>query len=285
MTPTHSYQFDDFRFQTKPARLFALGETVAIRPKALQLLELLLTRGGDVVTRREISEHLWPDGGERDYQSAINSTLLALRRALQDDAASPTYIETLPGRGYRFVAAFQNSTIEAGRERPIESPGRHWIGRKGAFALAALIVIVVAFVWGAGRGGAALLAVSRTGLKPTLEVHSMVDYRSGSDELPSGDFLTEELVRVLVLDHASALQVSEAPRVDLPSRDEADYLITTNLMPLADGQMRIILKVLRASDHLILRVLDYRLEERDLADWPAAAALDLTEELAPPRRS
>ncbi len=275
MTPTRSYQFDDFMFQTKPARLFASGEAVAIRPKALQLLELLLTKDGDVATRREISEHLWPDGGERDYQSAINSTLLALRRALQDDAAAPTYVETLPGRGYRFVAAFQNSSVGTDPEQSIETPKWRWSWRKVAFALAALSVVVAAFGWGAGLGGELLTDASSTVPKPTVEVHAMVDSR-GPDRLPSSEFLTQELVRVLVLDHSSVLQVAEAHRSDLPDRDAADYLITTNLMPLRDGQMRIVLKVLRASDHLILRVLDYSLAELDLAGWPAVAAQDLT---------
>ncbi|MEO1369989.1 MAG: transcriptional regulator, partial [Acidobacteriota bacterium] len=86
-----------------------------LEPKVAALLELLAGRPGELVTKEEVTASLWPDVvvGE----DALPRCLSKLRRALGDDAKAPRYVETVPKRGYRLVAAV------AQPDRAIEAPG------------------------------------------------------------------------------------------------------------------------------------------------------------------
>lgn len=93
--------------------------TTRLPAKAAALLEALVERRGEVLTRVEIRDLLWP-GGVVEFDQGINFLIRTIRRALDETARSPRFIETLPKRGYRFIARV--STSEAGATPPPESP-------------------------------------------------------------------------------------------------------------------------------------------------------------------
>src|SRR6202044_4004834 len=70
----------------------------------MKLLEILLERSGEVVTREELRSRVWPDESFGDFDQALNIAIGKLRSALGDSADNPRFIETLPKRGYRFIA-------------------------------------------------------------------------------------------------------------------------------------------------------------------------------------
>jgi DNA-binding winged helix-turn-helix (wHTH) protein len=70
----------------------------------LRLLEILLERPGEVVTREELRNRMWPNESFGDFDQAVNVAIAKLRAALGDSADNPRYVETLPRRGYRFIA-------------------------------------------------------------------------------------------------------------------------------------------------------------------------------------
>jgi TolB-like protein/Flp pilus assembly protein TadD len=76
---------------------------VRLQEQPLEILRLLLQRPGDVVTRDELRQRLWPDGTFVDFEHSLNAAIKRLRAALGDDADKPTFIETVPRRGYRFI--------------------------------------------------------------------------------------------------------------------------------------------------------------------------------------
>ena len=76
-----------------------------------RLLELLTSRPGEIVTREEIRQALWGDDTHVDFERSLNFCVARLRSALRDNAASPAYIETVPTRGYRFVAVVDPSGV------------------------------------------------------------------------------------------------------------------------------------------------------------------------------
>src|SRR5208282_258104 len=78
-----------------------------------QVLALLLEHPGDVVTREELHQKLWPSDTFVDFDTGLNSAIKKLRDALSDSAEEPRYIETLPRRGYRFIARVENATLPA----------------------------------------------------------------------------------------------------------------------------------------------------------------------------
>jgi TolB-like protein/Tfp pilus assembly protein PilF len=84
----------------------------------LKLLELLLERPGEVVTRDELRSRVWPDESFGDFDQAVNIAIAKLRSALGDSADNPRYIETLPKRGYRFIAEVSIVEADAQTKRP-----------------------------------------------------------------------------------------------------------------------------------------------------------------------
>ena len=80
------------------------GTRVRLQEKPLRVLALLAERQGQVVTREELKQHLWRDDTFVEFEAGLNTAVSKLRDALSDDAAKPRYIETIPRRGYRFLA-------------------------------------------------------------------------------------------------------------------------------------------------------------------------------------
>lgn len=93
----------DLRFDRRSRRAYLEGEELDLTPKALVLLEYLMTHPDELVTRERLLDVVW--GWDYPVGSrAVDTRVAELRRALQDDAAKPRYIETVPGQGYRFAA-------------------------------------------------------------------------------------------------------------------------------------------------------------------------------------
>jgi DNA-binding winged helix-turn-helix (wHTH) protein len=75
-----------------------------LQDKPFQLLVLLTQRAGEVVTREELRQHLWEADTFVDFDNSLNAAVAKIREALADSPDEPTFIETLPRRGYRFIA-------------------------------------------------------------------------------------------------------------------------------------------------------------------------------------
>ena len=80
------------------------GVRLKLQDQPFQLLALLLEHAGDVVTREELRQRLWPADTFVDFDTGLNSAVKKLRDVLADSADQPHYIETIPRRGYRFIA-------------------------------------------------------------------------------------------------------------------------------------------------------------------------------------
>jgi TolB-like protein/tetratricopeptide (TPR) repeat protein len=86
---------------------------VRLQVQPLEILRLMLQRPGEVITRDELRQRLWPDGTFVDFEHSLNAAIKRLRAALGDDADKPTFIETVPRRGYRFVATVPSDSRAA----------------------------------------------------------------------------------------------------------------------------------------------------------------------------
>ncbi len=94
-----------FEFDTASGELFKDGKAqLRIRDQALQILLMLLERPRDLVTREELRDRLWSSDTFVDFDHGLNTAINQLRSALGDSAANPRFIQTLPRRGYRFIA-------------------------------------------------------------------------------------------------------------------------------------------------------------------------------------
>jgi DNA-binding winged helix-turn-helix (wHTH) protein/TolB-like protein/Flp pilus assembly protein TadD len=103
MQPQSAFRFGPFEFDSAGYRLFYGSRPVSLSPKVLDLLKLLVAHPSEVVTKEAILRELWPDVAVTD--NAVTQVVSELRHGLQDNSSSPRYIQTVPRRGYRFVAA------------------------------------------------------------------------------------------------------------------------------------------------------------------------------------
>ncbi len=115
------YRFGVFEFDPETPELRKSGRPVRLRPQGLKLLKLLISRPREVIAREEIARFLWDAGVFVDFEQGVNHTIKQVRAALGDDAESPRYIETLPRRGYRFIAPVE--ALVASREAPYRADG------------------------------------------------------------------------------------------------------------------------------------------------------------------
>jgi TolB-like protein len=104
-----SLRFDCFDVDLAAGRLLKRGVRIRLREQSFRVLELLLTHPGEVVTREELRQRLWPTEVFVDFENNLNTAVARLREALGDSAERPRFIETLPKRGYRFLVAVSPS--------------------------------------------------------------------------------------------------------------------------------------------------------------------------------
>lgn len=103
------YRFGLFEVDKETGELRRQGRRMALQGQPLQVLVMLLERPGELVTRTDIQQRIWPDGTFVDFEHGLNSAVNKIRDALGDSAANPRFIETLAKRGYRFIASVENT--------------------------------------------------------------------------------------------------------------------------------------------------------------------------------
>src|SRR4051812_24717703 len=96
------YKFENFRLDSGRRLLFKDEETIALPPKAFEILRFLIESGGRIVGKDELMRAVWHDSFVEDNNLTVNMTLI--RKALGERRGENKYIATVPGRGYRFVA-------------------------------------------------------------------------------------------------------------------------------------------------------------------------------------
>src|SRR5207245_4253095 len=102
--------FGIFELDADAGELRKQGTKMKLQEQPLQILQILLQRPGEVVTREELQQKIWPSDTFVDFDHGINNAIKRLREALGDAAETPHYIETLPRRGYRFIGKIERET-------------------------------------------------------------------------------------------------------------------------------------------------------------------------------
>lgn len=107
-------RFGSFELDTDAEHLRKDGRTVRVQPQPFKLLRLLIESAGRVVARDEIRAALWPGDTFVDYDQGVNFAIRQVREALGDDAERPVFVQTVPKRGYRFLAPIQAPAAASG---------------------------------------------------------------------------------------------------------------------------------------------------------------------------
>jgi TolB-like protein/DNA-binding winged helix-turn-helix (wHTH) protein/Flp pilus assembly protein TadD len=162
-------RFGLFELDLRSGELWKQGRKVRLEGQPVQILICLLERSGELVTRDELRERLWPADTYVNFEHGLNAAVKRLRRALNDSADNPRFVETLPRRGYRFLAPVESVRSDEGMpaiaeitpdgpvsalEEPPLSEGddklepAHWLPahKKSVFALLIVLAILVAWM-------------------------------------------------------------------------------------------------------------------------------------------
>jgi len=155
--PTPVARFEDFEVHLETGEVWKAGRPLKVQDQPFKVLAALLGRPGQIVTREELRQLIWPDKNFGDFDHAINLALAKLRATLGDSADVPHLIETLPRRGYRFIAPLKEQSnpppariIAPPQEQTVPSPVKAHpamaAGKKLWLIVGALALIVVAAV-------------------------------------------------------------------------------------------------------------------------------------------
>jgi eukaryotic-like serine/threonine-protein kinase len=119
------------------------GNRVKLQDQPFKILQILLERPGHLVTREELQTRIWPDETYGDFDHAVNVAVGKLRTALGDSADNPSFIETVPRRGYRFVATLEGGQVETPPELPptvVVPPPKKKFGGKATIPIGILLM-------------------------------------------------------------------------------------------------------------------------------------------------
>jgi DNA-binding winged helix-turn-helix (wHTH) protein/Tol biopolymer transport system component len=115
-----SRRFGEFEFDCNPRKLLRDGEPVRIQPQPLRVLEALVERPGEIISREELRTRIWGDATFVEFDQGLNYCIRQIRLALRDNALNPMYVETLPKQGYRLIAAV-TPDVRAANAAPMET--------------------------------------------------------------------------------------------------------------------------------------------------------------------
>ena len=106
--PSPLIRFGVFELDRRTGEIRKAGRRVQMQGQPFRVLLALLDRPGELVTRDELQQKLWASNTFVEFDTGLNKAITKIRSALQDSAESPRFIETLPRRGYRFIAALES---------------------------------------------------------------------------------------------------------------------------------------------------------------------------------
>lgn len=280
---TASLRFSNFELDLERQELRKRGVLVKLQAQPFKVLALLAEHPGELITREEIRRHVWGAGTFVDADQGINVCIRQIRQALGDQAASPRFVETVPRRGYRFLAPVERPEERITPEEPVAQQPVARPRRRLLFAAAAAMVVTVStlavgtLVTGRDRSATVSLrptagAVERADAG-VLVVLPFVNYSAGEGDDYLGDGLTEELIteisrrfggRLGVIARTSAMKYKRSTQDvgEIAAELGADYVLEGSVRRAGD-RLRVTAQLIRAADQLHLWAGNYDRQLRD----------------------
>jgi DNA-binding winged helix-turn-helix (wHTH) protein/TolB-like protein/Tfp pilus assembly protein PilF len=221
------------------------GETVRLEPKAMELLVVLANRPGQVVSRAELLSAVWP--GVIVGDEALSQVVAKLRKALGDDARTPTYIETISKRGYRLIARVELLEGGPARETPVLAGGGPRFPRRIAAAGVLLTLLITGMYslqtvrqqTASPAGGESR---ARADVDRPLPTVTVTPFDSVGDD-PAQVYLARGITTDLTTDLSrlaglrvigSSRVADQAPTASRPKQPVARYLVSGSIQRVGD---------------------------------------------------
>jgi TolB-like protein/DNA-binding winged helix-turn-helix (wHTH) protein len=257
-------RFGVYELDVRKSELRKHGSRIRLQEQPLQVLAALLQCPGELVGREQLRERVWPRGTFVCFDHALNTAVKKIRAALNDDADAPRYIETVPRRGYRFIAPVapdpnEPPASEASLPAESKNPGL----RLGGFSLhifsiaAVVLAVLIAFVGYLNVHG----IMAGAGVRPRRCMVAVLPFQNLSGDASQdffSDGLTEEAIAQVarispeqfgVIARTSAMKYKHTTKsiAEIALELHADYLVEGSVRR-EGNQIRIVAQLVRASD-------------------------------------
>jgi len=290
--PNSVVRFGTYEVCLQSGEVRKAGLRIRVQRQPLKLLEILLEHPGEVVTREELRSRVWPNESFGDFDQALNIAIGKLRSALGDSTENPRFIETLPKRGYRFIADVSILDTGARPKRPASSaadlpgsqekktePGpklqgaglavspqpRLWLTRRVTVALALVLSLLIFFAWLFRSGGRAPAGIRSLAVLPleSLSGDASQNYFADgmTDELIT-DLAQISALRVISRTSVMAYKGARKPLPQIARELNVDAMVEGTVLRSGD-QVRITAQLIEASTDKHLWSQSYEGELRD----------------------
>src|SRR5215471_3135786 len=206
-SPQPRVSFGSFEVNASTGELRKQGIRIKLHEKPLQVLLALLEHPGEVVTRKELQERLWPGDTFVEFENGLNNAISRLREALSDTAESPRFIETVPRHGYRFLGEIAGLKPGLYKTAEASAPSRLVPSRKWVLVLGGILVA------GLAVGGVYRMARGRD---PAIHSLAVLPFRNLSAGAPDEyftdgmtDAVTTELAKLSISKVISETSVAQ----------------------------------------------------------------------------
>jgi len=262
--PFEIAQFGEFEADLRSRELRRNHTSVRLPHQSFEVLAMLLEHPGELVTREDIRKRLWPGDTFVDFDHGLNNAVNRLREALGDSAEAPRFVETLPRRGYRFIAEVRRPNRPDRTLPPTEltfvTPARRRIGR--LMLTAALIGFVILSIATVYLAGPRISGNHAHAERVKLAVLPFENLSGQSEEDYLSDGLTDELITQLgglepahlgVIARTSAMQYRRSGKGARQVGNElgVDYVLEGTVM--REGNLvRVAVKLVQVTDQTLL---------------------------------
>src|SRR5712672_3168554 len=290
--PSQRVRFGAFELDLSTGELRSIeapdpNNKVLLREQVFQVLRMLLEREGKIVTREEIKERLWANDTVVDFDQSINATIKALRRALEDSADNPRYIETLARRGYRLMPTLEcrelTPGIAFGKDREQRAPSAAEMSENTArvprqtkprWGKAAVVLASVVVLFGAGYISWLYFRSTPLPRKIMLAVLPFENLTGDPNKEYLADGLTEETISQLgrlnpeqlgVIARTSVMSYKHKDaRLDQIGRDLSVQYVLENSLRESGDHLRLTAQLIQVKDQTHLWSQDYDYLARDI---------------------
>jgi DNA-binding winged helix-turn-helix (wHTH) protein len=231
--PSPVYRFGLFEAFPESAELYYQGRRVKIQDQPFRVLIALLEHPGEIVVRESLRQHLWPENTFVEFDQGLGTAVAKLRQALSDDANNPRFVETVPKRGFRFIAPVVTATphsaesvaTESFEPHPQPQPSEPAVPvptqqretfRYVGFAFLALILLAgsTLLLWNSRRGH----ALPKLGEKDTVVLTNFINR--------TGDPAFDDTLR-----RALAISLAQSPAINLLPEPQIAHTLRTMELP------------------------------------------------------
>lgn len=272
-------RFGSFEVDVHSRELLKDGNKIRLQRQPLALLAMLLEQPGELVTRDELRQKIWPEETFVDFDLALNTAVKKIRAALGDSAEKPSFIETLHGRGYRFIGRME--VHHAPKVQKPLWPRRSWV----LFAMSALVVLAAAVV-----SVHFLRARRHVAFSPRITSLAVLPLENLSRD-PAQEYfvdgMTDELITNLakagslrVISRTSVMQYKgvHEPLSEIAKALRVDAVLEGSILRMGD-KVRITAQLIHVASDQHLWAEEYTGDLRDVFALQGAVARDITQHI------